>query len=47
MNLHLEVSGGDLHHVLEAIFKAFGIALDGATQIDTRRKEIPSTKGII
>lgn len=48
VNLHIEVfTGTDLHHVLEAVFKAFGIALDQATQIDPRRKDIPSTKGII
>lgn len=48
LNLHVEIlSAGDLHHVLEAIFKAFGVALDQATQIDPRRKDIPSTKGII
>ena len=38
---------GDLHHLLEALFKALGKALDEATQIDPRRKGIPSTKGII
>ncbi|UCD15662.1 MAG: imidazoleglycerol-phosphate dehydratase [Candidatus Omnitrophota bacterium] len=38
---------GDLHHILEALFKALGKALDQATQIDKRRKGIPSTKGII
>lgn len=38
---------GDLHHILEALFKALGKALDQATQIDPRRKGIPSTKGII
>jgi len=37
----------DPHHVFEAIFKAFGIALDQATQIEPRRKGIPSTKGRI
>ena len=48
INLHIEVySGQDMHHVLEAIFKAFGIALDEATQIDARRKGVPSTKGTI
>ncbi|MDD5137034.1 MAG: imidazoleglycerol-phosphate dehydratase HisB [Candidatus Omnitrophica bacterium] len=48
INLHIEVySGQDTHHVLEAIFKAFGIALDEATQIDVRRKGVPSTKGTI
>lgn len=48
INLHVEIySGGDLHHVLEAIFKALGMALDEATQIDVRRKGVPSTKGTI
>ncbi len=48
INLHVEIySGEDTHHVLEAIFKALGIALDEATEIDTRRKGVPSTKGTI
>jgi len=48
INLHVEVySGQDVHHVLEAIFKALGIALDEATQTDPRRKGVPSTKGTI
>ncbi len=48
INLHVEIySGQDVHHVLEAIFKALGIAMDEATQIDTRRKGVPSTKGTI
>jgi len=48
INLHVEVySGQDVHHVLEAIFKALGMALDEATQIDVRRKGVPSTKGTI
>ncbi|MDD5423568.1 MAG: imidazoleglycerol-phosphate dehydratase HisB [Candidatus Omnitrophica bacterium] len=48
INMHVEIySGDDTHHVLEAIFKAFGIALDEATQIDVRRKGVPSTKGTI
>jgi len=37
----------DLHTFLEPIFKALGKALDEATQIDPRRKGVPSTKGII
>jgi len=48
INLHIEIySGEDAHHMLEAVFKAFGIALDEATQIDIRRKGVPSTKGVI
>ncbi|MFA5499649.1 MAG: imidazoleglycerol-phosphate dehydratase, partial [Candidatus Omnitrophota bacterium] len=30
-----------------AAFKAFGIAMDEATQVDVRRKGVPSTKGRI
>ncbi len=37
----------DTHAVLEPVFKALGIALDQATQIDPRRKGVPSTKGVI
>lgn len=48
INLHVDIfSGEDVHHVLEAVFKALGMALDEATQIDTRRKGVPSTKGRI
>jgi imidazoleglycerol-phosphate dehydratase len=49
MNVNITVNGGsrDLHTILEPIFKALGIALDQATQIDPRRKGIPSTKGVI
>ena len=47
LNLHARVLyGRDDHHQAEALFKALGRALDGATQIDPRRQEaIPSTKG--
>jgi len=46
INLHVDVAfGEDMHHILEAAFKAFGIALDRATQIDPRRKGVPSSKG--
>jgi imidazoleglycerol-phosphate dehydratase len=49
MNLQIEIAGeGDLHHYLEAVFKALGIALDKATRIDERRAgAIPSSKGIL
>lgn len=48
-NLHIEIGGsGDLHHYLEAVFKALGMALDRATRIDDRRAgEVPSSKGIL
>lgn len=44
LNVNIE-SGEDLHHIIEAIFKALGMALDEATTIDPRRKDVPSTKG--
>lgn len=38
----------DVHTNVEAVFKALGLALDQATQVDPRREGIvPSTKGII
>ena len=46
MNLHIRVlSGGNNHHVIEAMFKAFAKALDQATVIDPRITDILSTKG--
>ena len=47
LNIAILSSGPDMHHVIEAIFKATAKALDDATQIDPRRKGIPSTKGRI
>jgi len=44
LNVNIE-SGEDVHHIIEAIFKALGMALDEATTIDPRRKDVPSTKG--
>jgi imidazoleglycerol-phosphate dehydratase len=45
-NLHIELKYGDnLHHIVEAAFKAVGRALDRASSIDPRSEEIPSTKG--
>ena len=38
----------DVHTNVESVFKALGLALDQATQIDPRRQGVvPSTKGII
>ena len=46
MNLHIRVlSGGNNHHIIEAMFKAFAKALDQATVIDPRITDILSTKG--
>ncbi len=47
LSIKISSSNPDLHTNLEPVFKALGIALDLATQIDPRRKGIPSTKGVI
>jgi imidazoleglycerol-phosphate dehydratase len=48
VTLHLQVLyGSNTHHILEAIFKAWGRALDQATLYDDRRAGIPSSKGVI
>ncbi len=48
MNLHLKVlTPGNDHHMAEAMFKAFGKALDEATRIDPRITDVLSTKGTI
>jgi len=47
LNIFVDPLNPDLHTTLEPVFKALGIALDQATQIDPRRKGIPSTKGVI
>ncbi|PPA70196.1 imidazoleglycerol-phosphate dehydratase HisB [Jeotgalibacillus proteolyticus] len=48
MNLHVIVHyGHNTHHMIEAIFKALGRALDEATTIDPRVKGVPSTKGML
>ncbi len=37
MNLHIKVlDGGNNHHIIEAMFKAFAKALDEATSFDPR-----------
>lgn len=37
----------NLHHIVEALFKAFAKALDHASSLDPRSGEIPSTKGTL
>lgn len=46
MNLHMKIlDGGNNHHMIEALFKAFAKALDEATVKDPRITDILSTKG--
>ncbi len=46
MNLHIILHyGEDLHHIFEAVFKAFGRALKEATEVVSTK--VPSTKGTL
>ncbi len=48
MTLHITVPYGEnTHHMVEAIFKAAGRALDLATQPEPRAQGVPSTKGVM
>ncbi|MED3724686.1 imidazoleglycerol-phosphate dehydratase HisB [Priestia filamentosa] len=48
MNLHVIIHyGRNTHHIIEAVFKALGRALDEATMVDPRVKGVPSTKGML
>jgi imidazoleglycerol-phosphate dehydratase/histidinol-phosphatase len=46
-NLHIECSGENEHHKIEAIFKAFAKAIRMAVRRDPLSNYLPSTKGII
>ncbi len=46
MNLHMNVAYGEnVHHILEACFKAAARSLDQATRVDERIEGVLSTKG--
>ncbi|MFH1447847.1 MAG: imidazoleglycerol-phosphate dehydratase HisB [Candidatus Micrarchaeota archaeon] len=46
--LHIRLEyGRNEHHKAEAIFKGFGMVMRMACEQDLRRKDIPSTKGVI
>ena len=48
LTVHMDLIRGDNpHHIVEAAFKAFARALDGATAIDPRVTGVPSTKGAL
>ncbi|MFA9401243.1 MAG: imidazoleglycerol-phosphate dehydratase HisB [Acidobacteriota bacterium] len=48
MTLHLEIRyGSNVHHMIEAAFKAFARALRVAISIDPDEKGVPSTKGTL
>lgn len=47
INMHMEILSfdKDLHHLIEAIFKALARALSSAVQINPRAEGVPSSKG--
>jgi imidazoleglycerol-phosphate dehydratase len=48
LNLHINVMYGEnVHHIIEACFKAVARAMDVATQLDPRVEGVMSTKGIL
>lgn len=48
LNLHVNVMYGEnVHHIIEACFKAFARAMDVATQLDQRVEGVMSTKGVL
>lgn len=48
LNLHINVMYGEnVHHIIEACFKAFARAMDAATQLDPRVEGVMSTKGVL
>ena len=48
LTLHARIlAGTNRHHMAEALFKAFGRALDEAIAIDPRRSDVPSSKGTL
>lgn len=48
ITLHIKLlHGSNCHHIIEAMFKALGRALDEATKVDTRIVGVMSTKGLL
>ncbi len=48
INLHIKLmTGGEIHHIFEAVFKGLARALEQAVSHDPKEKGIPSTKGIL
>ncbi|MCL5884818.1 MAG: imidazoleglycerol-phosphate dehydratase HisB [Deltaproteobacteria bacterium] len=46
--VHVDVPyGSNVHHTVEAVFKALGRAMSAAVRIDPRSPGIPSTKGVL
>jgi imidazoleglycerol-phosphate dehydratase/histidinol-phosphatase len=46
-NLYIKAEGGNEHHKIEGIFKAFARSFKAAVQRNPQNSKIPSTKGIL
>jgi imidazoleglycerol-phosphate dehydratase len=48
VTLHIDLlAGEEIHHIIEAVFKAFGRALAQAMRVDPRVQGVLSTKGVL
>ena len=48
LTMHVDgLRGKNAHHVVEAVFKAFGVCLGEAARITRPGDDVPSTKGVI
>lgn len=48
ITLHVDcIRGANAHHIVEAAFKGFGVALAEATEVLYPEDEVPSTKGVL
>lgn len=48
ITLHIELPKAEnSHHALEAVFKAFGVAMSKACALNPRKSGVPSTKGVL
>ncbi len=48
ITLHIDaIRGKNAHHILEAVFKAFSVALRDAVEIRDPGGDVPSTKGVL
>lgn len=48
ITIHINlIRGRNMHHIIESIFKAFGVALGKACAISPRKSGVPSTKGVL
>lgn len=48
ITIHVDcLRGSNAHHILEAAFKGFGIALSEASEVLYPDEEVPSTKGVL